>query len=187
MYFHQTTNRSVIHANKPQQEVNASLFLFQIWSLSVLVTTPWTKLCTGDRWGHKEVGGTLQWQAASPLYPIRSSQHPTQTRQRTQNSASPADSILFYSNNSVSLLSVFQVHSFVVQLSLQTRSCCTTKYRIVKVWQVCSTFMSKTDGIRIIIHDFEVLWRRSCPQGHSAVRGWRQERAGEEETFEVKW
>lgn len=122
-----------------------------------------------------------------PLYPRRSSQHPTQTRQRTQNHASPADSIWFYSNNSVSFLSVFQVHSFVVQLSLQTRSCCTTKYRIVKIWQVCSTFMRKKDGIRIIIHDFEVLWRRSCPQGHGAVRGWRQERAGEEETFEVKW
>lgn len=78
-----------------------------------------------------------------PLYPVRSSQHPTQTRQRTQNLASPADSILFHSNNPVSFLSVFQVHSFVVQLSLQTRSCCTTKYRIVKIWQVCSTFVSK--------------------------------------------
>lgn len=122
-----------------------------------------------------------------PLYPVGSSQHPTQTRRKTQNLASPADSILFYSNNSVSFLSVFQVHSFVVQLSLQTRSCCTTKYRIVKIWQVCSTFMSKRDGIRIIIPDFEVLWRRSCPQGHGAVRGWRRERAGEEETFEVKW
>lgn len=144
MHFHQTTNRSVVRANKPQQEVNASSFLFQIWSLSVLVTTLWTKPCTGEMCDHKEVSGTLQWQAAStPLSSKIFPTFPTQPKQRKQNLASPADSILFYSNISVSFLSVLQVHSFVVQLSLQTRSRCTTKYRIVKIWQVCSTFMSK--------------------------------------------
>lgn len=47
--------------------------------------------------------------------------------------------------------------------------------------------MSKKAWIWVIICSSEVLWERRRPQGHSAVTGWMQKRAGEEETFEVKW
>lgn len=93
----------------------------------------------------------------------------------------------FYSDNSVSLRSVFQVCSLHVQLSLQLTKDYTTKQSIAKMRQAHSTSMSKKPEVCIIIRDSEVLWNRSCPWGHNAAPGWGQVRAGEGKTFEVRW